>query len=60
MKNGENLMLIELVVLPLVATICLGLFLRSVMNGGRRWPLWLVGVVVSCVLWGLVFSGGHR
>jgi hypothetical protein len=57
MKNGENLMLIALVVLPLVAAICLGLFLRSVMGGGRRWPLWLIGMVASCVLWSIVFPG---
>jgi predicted Na+-dependent transporter len=57
MKNGENLMLIALVVLPLVAAICLGLFLRSVMNGGRRWRLWLIGMLASYVLWGIIFSG---
>jgi uncharacterized membrane-anchored protein len=55
--NGENLTLITLVGLPLVAAIFLGLFLRSIMNGGRTWPLWLIGVVIACVVWVIVFEG---
>jgi hypothetical protein len=54
--NAPNLF-IPLVGLPVVAAICLGFFMRSLVNGGRGWPVWLVGMVVSCVLWGLVFSG---
>ena len=56
--TGQGLMLIALVVLPLMAAIFLGLFLRSLLDRGRRWPLWLLGVVGCCVLWGIVFSGG--
>ena len=55
--NSEDLTLLALVVLPLVAAIFLGLFLRSSMNGGRTWPLWLTGAVVSCVVWAILFEG---
>lgn len=54
--SAETLTFMALVGLPLVAAIFLGLLMRVLLGGGSAWPVWLVGVVASCVLWGLVFS----
>jgi hypothetical protein len=54
--SAEDLLFMALVGLPLVAVIFLGLLVRVLVGGGKVSPVWLVGVVACCVLWGLVFS----
>jgi hypothetical protein len=50
--SQEDVTLVVLVGLPLVAVLCLGLLVREFINGGgRTWPLWLIGLVVCIVVW---------
>jgi hypothetical protein len=58
--NTQNLTIPALIGLPVAGAYCLALLVGSVMNGGRWWPMWLVALVVSCLLWALVFSGTQR
>jgi hypothetical protein len=55
--SAQTLTFTALVGLPLVAAIFLGLLARVLVGGGSAWLVWLVGVIASCVLWGLVFWG---
>jgi hypothetical protein len=53
----EDLTVVMLVGLPLAAVVCLGLLVRTFVNGrGRGWPIWLVVLTISCVVWGYYFS----
>ncbi len=52
----ENLLFMALVGLPLAVAVCLGLSVRSVVGGGRRWWLWLWAAVVLVANWFLLVS----
>jgi hypothetical protein len=54
--STENLTFAMLVGLPLVAAVSLGLLMRTLVGGGRGWPVWLVVLAASCVVWGYYFS----
>lgn len=53
----EDVTLVMIAFLPLVAMLCLGLLVGSVINRSRRriWPLWLVMLIVSSWLWAYYF-----
>jgi hypothetical protein len=46
-----------LVVLPVLAAVWLGLLARALVGGVRRWPLWLILLVVSGGIWYFTFTG---
>ncbi len=48
----ENVMLVMILVLPLVAVCCLGLLVRELIDGGPwRWVFWLIVLVACIVIW---------
>ena len=49
--SAEDLMFAALVGLPLAVAVCLGLFVRSLLSGGRTWVLWLVVGAALSALW---------
>lgn len=49
--HGEDVVVLALVGLPVVAAMCLGLLLQSIESGSRLWPLWALLLVCSVVLW---------
>jgi hypothetical protein len=56
--SGENQAVVVLVVMPVFAAVWLGLLARAfVEGGGNRWPLWLVLLVATGVIWYSVFTG---
>jgi hypothetical protein len=52
-----NMTIFLLVALPVLATVWLGLLARAFVGGGRRWPLWLILLVVSGGIWYYTFPG---
>jgi hypothetical protein len=52
-----NMTIFLLVVLPVLATVWLGLLARALVGGRRRWPLWLILLVVSGGIWYYTFTG---
>jgi hypothetical protein len=49
--------ILALVVLPVVATLSIGVLARAFVDGGRNhWPVWLVVLALSCAAWLYVFS----
>jgi hypothetical protein len=57
MSRGEHITFVALVGLPLGGTVCLGLFARSLVGGGRTWPVWFIGAALCYLLWGFYFLG---
>ena len=56
--SGENEAAVVLLVLPVFATVWLGLLARAFVDGGgNRWPLWLILLVATGVIWYSVFMG---
>jgi hypothetical protein len=49
--SAETLTFAALVGLPLAVAVCLGLFVRALLGGGRTWVLWLVVGVALGALW---------
>ena len=49
--RADNLTFAGLVVLPLVVVVCLGLFVRSIVNWSSRWWLWLWAAVILGANW---------
>jgi hypothetical protein len=56
-SSPENITVVALLGLPLGGTIFMGLFARSLLDGGRRWPVWLIGGALCYLLWGFYFVG---
>jgi hypothetical protein len=55
--SAEDITVLFLVGLPVVAAVCLGLLARDLIGGGgRSWPLWVLLLGASCVAWGYYFS----
>jgi hypothetical protein len=54
--SAETLSFAALVGLPLVAAVCLGLLVRTLVGGSRSWLVWFVAVVTSCMLWSVTFA----
>ena len=54
--SAEDIRLLLLVGLPVVAAVCLGLLVRVLIGGGRSWPLWVLLLGASCVAWGYYFT----
>ena len=55
MSSAEYITYAALVGLPLGGTVCIGLFVRSLVDGGRTWPVWFFGAVLCYLLWGIYF-----
>ena len=48
--------LVALLVLPLLAVVCLGMLMRTyVEGGGYHWGLWAFFFVLLCGVWVLLF-----
>lgn len=48
--------LVALLVLPVLAVVCLGMLMRTYVDGGGyHWGLWAVSLVVVCGFWVLIF-----
>ena len=53
----EGWTVLALVLLPVVAVISLGFLARAFVEaGGNHWPLWLVVLVLSGVVWFYVIT----
>jgi hypothetical protein len=57
MRSAEHVTFAALLGLPLVGTVCVGLFARSLVGGGWTWPLWFFGAALCYLLWGYYFVG---
>jgi hypothetical protein len=54
-SSAENITFAALLGLPLVGAVCTGLFARSLVGGGRTWPVWFFGAALCYLLWGIYF-----
>jgi hypothetical protein len=49
--------MIALVGIPVLAALCLGMLVRSLVDSGRSWVVWLVVLTAFCAIWLYVFTG---
>jgi hypothetical protein len=56
-SSAETITYAALVGLPLGGTVCMGLFVRSLVDRGRTWPVWCFGAALCYLVWGIFFVG---
>jgi hypothetical protein len=55
--SAEHIAFAALLGLPLGGTVCMGLFVRALVDGGRTWPVWFFGAALCYLVWGIYFVG---
>ncbi len=55
--SSNSVTMIALVCMPVLAALCLGMVVRSFVDSGRSWVLWLLVLAGICAIWLYVFTG---
>jgi hypothetical protein len=55
--SSQDVTMIALVGIPVLAALCLGMLVRALVDGGKTWVVWLVVLAAFCALWLYVFTG---
>ena len=55
--SSNSVTMIALVGIPVLAALCLGMLVRSLVDSGRFWVVWLVVLAAFCAIWLYVFTG---
>ena len=55
--SSNSVTMIALVGIPVLAALCLGMLVRSLVDSGRSWVVWLVVLAAFCAIWLYVFTG---
>jgi hypothetical protein len=54
--SSQDVTMIALVGIPVLAALCLGMLVRALVDGGKTWVVWLVVLAAFCAIWLYVFT----